>query len=958
MRDIFTPVILVCDRNDDKKHMLESYNELFHKEGVKQKRVMLLGEAGAGKTTFCQHLVDVWCNPSSKSQFSDVEIIKQYQFLFYVCCRSADKYKNQSVLEMIKSQLFSNDELRNIACNVLNHNADSCMVLMDGFDELQRSVYAKTYQDGDITGFPSFSGIQNCVLFVTSRTWKFFSIPYKYEREKFSCMQLDGIKDIKQLVKTIFQKHRVENPAKSCTDFLDSIEERELSELMKFPIMLLFALDVWLENGSLPKSVCLCYINMICLAVCRSARKREEANVESKSKAVDKLLNKYLESAEYLPNPLSNFECLQQNAGLLLHLAQLAYDLLLLQYGQTLVFQMDDCKKYSIHKRDGSLEYCLDLGLLMKIESTVKGIKQREKFQFCHKTYQEFFAALWLSYRYIKEGSQAMSCMQSCIKSKTDLNKHNLLIQFLCGLCPDAGADLWKYVAQNDKIEIDFWNRDVQDQILKTVKEVRDCCYHQGDQVFYCIRVVDINKYTTDEDVSLLCKMIQNNSCYLKHLRVWHTCLSSSQYHSLFRSASSAIELEKVWLYNISCQSNDSNEDLPVLDMSNHCRLEELILDEISISGLVVPSQEGSRLRQLYLNNLVLPHDHLVNICSSLSTVTEIWNLRLISVSCRTHQDYCCLPVLDIHSHCELQVLILDKIPISGLVVPSQEESQLIRLYLYNLVLRCVQLVNLCSSLSSVTEIERLSLTRLSCRWHEDGCSLPVLDLRNHCRLQWLKLDNIAISGLVLPSQEETHLSTLYLDNLVLPHYNLVGLCSAVSSLSSIDALLLIHVRCNDHDGSRDVPTLNLPKRESDNVEKEQMPDIEVLSLSGLDELKLPIMPYREQSGACRFTVLDLQQHRKLRVLKLDASSVSCILLPRYLNGLVLSDLVLSHYSLEQLPRSLSFLSDDYRRHLVNLSCSDHGGSCELPSLYHRDNELKNMDIDDMYFKFVLTSAV
>ena len=50
---------------------------------------------------------------------------------------------------------------------------------------------------------------------------------------------------------------------------------------------------------------------------------------------------------------------------------------------------------------------------------------------------------------------------------------------------------------------------------------------------------------------------------------------------------------------------------------------------------------------------------------------------------------------------------------------------------------------------------------------------------------------------------------------------------------------------------------------------------------------------------------------------------------------------MLSHYSLEQLPRSLSSLPRYVRRHIVNLSCSDHGGSCELPSLYHPDTQLK-----------------
>ena len=63
--NIFTPAIVICDREKEtqekeKFRNLETYRELFYKNGVLQKRVILLGEAGAGKTTFIKHLTDVW----------------------------------------------------------------------------------------------------------------------------------------------------------------------------------------------------------------------------------------------------------------------------------------------------------------------------------------------------------------------------------------------------------------------------------------------------------------------------------------------------------------------------------------------------------------------------------------------------------------------------------------------------------------------------------------------------------------------------------------------------------------------------------------------------------------------------------------------------------------------------------------------------------------------------------
>ena len=136
--DIFTPVVLVGDNNET----LESYNDLFYREGVLQKKVILLGKAGTGKTTFCKHLADVWCNPTAKRQFDDVNVLQQFQFLFYVSFRFAEK--NETVLEMIQNQLFDDEEMKDIACHVLKHNSDSCLILMDGFDEYQRQTLAKT----------------------------------------------------------------------------------------------------------------------------------------------------------------------------------------------------------------------------------------------------------------------------------------------------------------------------------------------------------------------------------------------------------------------------------------------------------------------------------------------------------------------------------------------------------------------------------------------------------------------------------------------------------------------------------------------------------------------------------------------------------------------------------------------------------------------------------------------
>ena len=1007
VQDIFTPVVLVGDN----KKTLVSYKELFYKEGALQTKIILLGQAGAGKTTFCQHLADVWCNPKSKRQFDDVDVLRQHQFLFYVSFRFAEN--NETVLDMIKNQLFDDEEMKDIACHVLKHNSDSCLILMDGFDELQRSAIAQTGKRGDIAGFPSMVGVQNCVFVITSRPWKYFSLPQD-EQEKFNRMELDGIKDEKELVKTILQKLEEPDPEKSCYEFQAQIRNNNMSKIMKSPLMLIFAIAIWESERSLPKSICINYIKIIESFIHRFQTKLEEVITENTKMNVQMLLDKYSESANLLPNLFSNYEISRRHAGLFLSLGHLAFDFLLGQEKQLLVFQKDVCKMYGINEVDGSLKLCLELGILTKLESTMRGIKRTENFQFCHKSFQEFFAALWLSTKYTGEDSKEKLTLHSRIANEDDLLNYGDLLTFLCGLRVEAGTDFWTNIAQQN-INISLFNGDtkIQNLILNTVKEARDCCGHQGKQVYYYITHVVMDKGTSDEDVSLLYDIIiQNNSAYLKSLRMWNKmCLTSFQYHSILSSVTNLMTLNSssisgqtndlvlpsqkqsqfrhlnlgklvlshdnlvqlctsmstlsslhdLRLTNLSCSDDGGSCHLSVLDLQRHHRLKWLKLDKISISGLILPSQEQLQLRELDLDNLVLSHDNLVQLSTSLLSLSSLEYLILTYLSCSDDGGSCRLSVLDLHRHHRLERLELDKISISGLLLPSQEQSQLRDLYLDNLVLSHDNLVQLSTSLSSLSTLMELRLTNLSCSDDGDRCHLSVLDLQRHHRLKWLKLDKISISGLILPSKEQSQLQYLYLYNLVLSHDTLVQLCTSLSSLSDLEVLRLTNLSCSDDGGSCHLSVLDLqrhhrlwdmkldkisisglvlPSQEQSQLQYLYLYNLvmshdnlvqlctSLSSLSSLLWLRLTNLSCSDDGDRCHLSVLDLHRHHRLFELKLDNISISDLILPNQeqskLWNLYLDNLVLSHDNLVQLSTSLSTLSWFCQLNLDNLSCSDH----------------------------------
>ena len=786
--DMFSPVILV----DDKP--LTTFEDIFCtdqcvKEIINDNPKMpifLLGNAGAGKSTFCKHLTDAWSNPpSATSQFKDACFLERFNFLFYVSFRFAGE--ESSILDMIKNQLFSrkDEALWNVARHVLVSHPELCLILSDGLDEWKGSATSETGRPEDIKGVPSLVDLTNCVIFITSRPYRFYALSEE-TRKQCRRLELNGIKNAAELILNILKRLNDPEPETTCDGFLCQIKDNNITGLLETPLTLIVALDSWKTNKMLHKTICMNYVNMIKSFIRRaegqggwSAAGRRLRRVSYSD--ITEIEGVY--SSKELPRCFSENRILRRYSCLLVSLGRLACTLLLDK--QTIVFTKDICETYLNDKEDEKLTVCLELGILSKTETKTFGIEIVDSYSFSHKTFQEFFAALWLSIKFAEE----KSTLYKCIKTRYDLFDYSVLIQFLCGLRPELSAEFWRYITK-EVIRKDDRSTDKRDQnlVLKTVKEASDCCNESGEQVYFCIPDVWIHKDISDEDVSLLCKMVESNTSYLKYLVMDKAiCLPNSQYYSLCSSISSAINLQELNLLSISCPTNDSIDLIPVLDLQNNHRLKMLDIDRLSISAILLPSQEVTQLWYLKLHNLSLSHNSLLQLICSLSALDGLERLELTNIICREHSDSCHLPVLDLHKHLILEDLTIDKIYINDLLLPSQTYSSLEDLDLHNLVFSHDSLVQLCRSLSSLTNIERLELIKLACIEHSDSCRLPILDLQKHHSLEVLTLDQIAISGLLLPSQTHSQLEQLNLNNLDLSHDSLVQLCSSISALSGLN---------------------------------------------------------------------------------------------------------------------------------------------------------------------------
>ena len=817
--EIFTPLILV-DKQMEDSHNLGSYKEIFYESGELEKRVFLLGEAGTGKTTFSKHLTDVWCETAKHPQFSDVAFLKQFQYFFNVSCRFSNK--KETILNMIIYQLFGDEKMQKVAEYVLKHYPECCLIVLDGADEWIGSPSSETGRRGDIARLPGMTGVEDCVILITSRPWRFHALSNKTQN-MFRRLNIKGIKDQRELAYRILQQLREPDPEQSSYEFLSQIRDTSMSDLMKIPLILIIALDCWVDDKSFHTSMCINYINLIQSFIRRSEGQAGWSDSESKLRRcipnLDKLEAKWEKQSNKLPDVFLRYESIQRFAGLFLSIGNIAFDLLLGKTEKSLVFSKAALKTYP-SVNDESVNVCLALGILSKTNVNTRGLKKLESYAYCHKTFQEFFAALWLASNYSNEQSKLFIC----IKTVRDLRRYKILITFLCGIDSETGKKFWIDLAE--KVEMKDMTKNER-KLMKTELQKLSCkCMKEqgfgprdqtSDQICFCIPHIKINQYTSNEDIRLLCHVMEENFCNVKSLFVGYEnffndkslfVLSAQQVLRLYWSISSCSGLQSLNLRNLPTVSRQSDSlGSAVLDLQKHNKLEKLKLWDVCVDSLLLPI-EGSRITTLCLYCVTMDHHSLELIGESLSSCSVLEYLYLHRVGCFEHNDSCSIPVLDLQTHNQLEQLRLGSLSVEGLLLPM-EGARITSLYLINITIDQHGLEQLQESMASCSSLKKLDLNTVTCSEHSDNYCPIGLDLQKHNKLEELVLWNLILECLLLPV-EGARITSLSLGRITMTHHGLEYLETSLSTRFYMR--LLYEVKCGEHSDSSCLPVLNLPK--------------------------------------------------------------------------------------------------------------------------------------------------
>ena len=128
----------------------------------------------------------------------------------------------------------------------------------------------------------------------------------------------------------------------------------------------------------------------------------------------------------------------------------------------------------------------------------------------------------------------------------------------------------------------------------------------------------------------------------------------------------------------------------------------------------------------------------------------------------------CCIPILDLRKHNELEILYIVDLSAEDLLLPM-DGIRIKKLTLDKVAMAHHGLEELSRCLSSWSCVKELQLDGVRCRVHTDMCCIPVIDLQKCKRLTYLALSNLLVEDLLLP-KEEARFELLKLNNVTMAH--------------------------------------------------------------------------------------------------------------------------------------------------------------------------------------------
>ena len=373
---------------------VKHYTELFtaNKNGVIPKRVLVQGQTGIGKSTFVKKLLVDWVEVNKKTSDEQAAVLNNFELVVAVNLKEVSKC--QSLKEVIRlSNVFAKEDkyMTEGLVDYISNNQEKVLLIFDGYDEYRCGRNSEIYE--------IFSGntLRSCCVLITTRISK--------------ADELRGGEDLHAEITGFSKVDRIDFMRR----FLSSEEvgkllihlfKRELDELAKVPLLLLFLCTLWKKGQSkhFPKTKTKLYMDIIEFVLNHSHSKQSSP--------------RYVEVASF----------------------------------KEILSEIGKVALQGLLKDDHLFEYSQLSGSVRCDESVFIGLLQISEFSetlrpvglvsFIHKSIQEFLAAWYITYRCIPEGE---NLGEIGVKLEECLALENVF-QFICGLSKDGASKVFRHL--------------------------------------------------------------------------------------------------------------------------------------------------------------------------------------------------------------------------------------------------------------------------------------------------------------------------------------------------------------------------------------------------------------------------------------------------------------------------------------------------------------------------------
>ena len=400
---IYTNLEMIGEVNHgtrEARHPLDSYHDMFKGLGnhVRPRRILVQGKAGVGKSTFTSKLAYDWASGSEHlDSFKTVVLVELKQM-------------KGTVQEAIYQQLFPRDfpiSLDQLSKHLTAHQEETLLIL-DGYDEARASVLS------ELRDIASGKLLRNACVVMTSRSGKTSQVcRFMDARVEVTGFTTENIRDY---VYKYFNDDR-----RKAESLISELETHPLIEdVAKIPLTAMLICALWEEVpdtlANALSTMTSLFTELILLLIKRHCAKHPQEGYPELD---------CLASLDDVPE-----ELLQD----LLNLGEVAMNGLL---SDELIFDLKALEARGLNRR------VLELGFLSQ-ETSASRLKPVQKCRFLHKSFQEFFAALWLSNK-IKScpaDPESQAKLLEVIKQCVFGSREPLVTGFLAGLLGEHFAPL------------------------------------------------------------------------------------------------------------------------------------------------------------------------------------------------------------------------------------------------------------------------------------------------------------------------------------------------------------------------------------------------------------------------------------------------------------------------------------------------------------------------------------